>query len=70
MDPRNQSPFNAVPPAVLGLAFVIAAVELMFQAGEAGVLGGREAVGWRSSRSSGGRRRGPGTGSGRTAARA
>jgi membrane associated rhomboid family serine protease len=46
-DPRNQSPFNVVPPVVVGLAVVIAGIELLFQAGAAGVLGGREAVGWR-----------------------
>ena len=49
MDPRNQSPFNALPPVVVGLAVAIAAVELMFQAAEIGLVGGREAVGWRLS---------------------
>ena len=47
LDPRNQSPFNALPPVVVGLAVAIAAVELMFQAGALGFAGGREAVGWR-----------------------
>ena len=46
-DPRNQSPFNALPPVVVALAVLMAAVELMFQAGEAGLAGGRAAVGWR-----------------------
>ncbi|MGB3553698.1 MAG: rhomboid family intramembrane serine protease [Jannaschia sp.] len=46
-DPRNQSPFNALPPMVVALAAVIAGIELLFQAGEAGFLGGRGAVGWR-----------------------
>jgi membrane associated rhomboid family serine protease len=43
----NQSPFNALPPEVVGLAVVIAGIELIFQAGAAGLVGGREAVGWR-----------------------
>lgn len=48
MDPRNnQSPFNALPPVVVALAVVIFGIELMFQAGNAGLIGGREAVGWR-----------------------
>ena len=47
MDPRNQSPFNALPPTVVALAVVIVGIELMFQAGTAGFVGGREAVGWR-----------------------
>jgi membrane associated rhomboid family serine protease len=46
-DPRNQSPFNALPPEIVVIAVVIAGIELMFQAGEAGLVGGREAVGWR-----------------------
>ncbi len=47
MDPRNQSPFNALPPVVVALAVVVIAIELAFQAGAAGLIGGREAVGWR-----------------------
>ena len=46
-DPRNQSPFNALPPVVVALAVVIAGIELMFQAGASGLVGGPEAVGWR-----------------------
>lgn len=46
-DPRNQSPFNALPPVVVGLTLLIAGIELLFQAGAAGVLGGQDAVGWR-----------------------
>ena len=46
-DPRNQSPFNALPPEVVALAVVIAGIELIFQAGAAGLVGGREASGWR-----------------------
>ncbi|SDZ43185.1 Rhomboid family protein [Jannaschia faecimaris] len=47
MDPRQQSPFNALPPVVVALAVVIIGIELLFQAGTAGFIGGREAVGWR-----------------------
>ncbi len=47
MDPRNQSPFNALPPVVVALALVIAVLELAFEAGASGYLGGAEAVGWR-----------------------
>ncbi|MBM2575376.1 rhomboid family intramembrane serine protease [Jannaschia sp. Os4] len=44
VDPRNQSPFNAIPPVVLGLAALIAGVEMTFQLAQAGLLsGGREA---------------------------
>lgn len=37
-DPRNQSPFNALPPVVVGLAAVMAGVELAFQLARAGLL--------------------------------
>lgn len=47
MDPRNQSPFNALPPVIVALAVVIIGIEFLFQAGTAGFIGGREAVGWR-----------------------
>ncbi|MGC1260475.1 rhomboid family intramembrane serine protease [Jannaschia helgolandensis] len=47
LDPRNQSPFHSLPPVVVALAVVIIGIELMFQAGTAGLIGGREAVGWR-----------------------
>jgi membrane associated rhomboid family serine protease len=46
-DPRNQSPFNALPPEIVGLAVVLAGIELSFQAGTAGFVGGQEGVGWR-----------------------
>ena len=49
MDPRNQSPFNSLPPVVVALAVLVIGIELMFQAGNAGLIGGREAVGWRLS---------------------
>ena len=43
----EQSPFNAIPPAVLLLAGVMAGVEIAFQAGEAGFVGGPGSIGWR-----------------------
>lgn len=44
---HEESPFNALPPIVVALALVIFGVELMFQAGARGFVGGPEAVGWR-----------------------
>ncbi len=43
----DESPFNSIPPVVVLLAIVIAAVEIVFQAGETGFVGGPQAVGWR-----------------------
>jgi membrane associated rhomboid family serine protease len=47
-DPRNQSPFNALPPVVVALTAVIAGIELLFQAGEAGLIGARAGDLWRA----------------------
>ncbi|CUH27935.1 Rhomboid family protein [Jannaschia seosinensis] len=47
IDPRNQNPFNTLPPLVVGLAVVIMGIEVLFQLGTLGLIGGREAVGWR-----------------------
>lgn len=47
MDPRPQSPFNALPPVIVAMAVIIIGIEVMFQLGEAGIIGGRDAVGWR-----------------------
>ncbi|MGB5559092.1 MAG: rhomboid family intramembrane serine protease [Paracoccaceae bacterium] len=44
---HEESPFNALPPIVVALALVIFGVELMFQAGARGFIGGPQAVGWR-----------------------
>ncbi len=44
---HEESPFNALPPIVVALALVIFGVELMFQAGARGFVGGPVAVGWR-----------------------
>ncbi|MGB3406211.1 MAG: rhomboid family intramembrane serine protease [Jannaschia sp.] len=46
-DPRQQSPFNVLPPVIVAMAVLIGGIEVMFQLGEAGIIGGREAVGWR-----------------------
>lgn len=43
----DENPFNALPPIVIVLALAIAAVEICFQAGESGFIGGPQAVGWR-----------------------
>lgn len=47
MSDRPESPFNDLPPAVVALALVIAGIELAFQIGSYGVIGGPDAVGWR-----------------------
>lgn len=44
---HEESPFNALPPIVVALAILILGVELLFQAGMRGFLGGPGAVGWR-----------------------
>lgn len=44
---HNASPVNPIPPAVLALAAVIALIEVAFQLGARGLVGGPEAVGWR-----------------------
>jgi rhomboid protease GluP len=43
----NAPPLNPLPPIVVALAVFILGVELVFQAGEAGLAGGPEATGWR-----------------------
>ena len=44
---NNESPVNPLPPVVLALAAVIFAIEMLFQLGARGIIGGPEAVGWR-----------------------
>ena len=44
---HNASPVNPLPPVIVALALVIAGVELAFQMGVRGLVGGPEAVGWR-----------------------
>lgn len=46
---REEMPFNALPPAVVALVLLIAGIELSFQAGLFGIIGGPEAIGWRVS---------------------
>lgn len=40
-------PFQPLPPPVVGMALAAAGVELVFQLGVAGMVGGPEALGWR-----------------------
>ena len=42
-----ESPFNAVPPVILILALAAGLVEIALMLGEAGLIGGPAAVGWR-----------------------
>ena len=42
-----ESPFNAIPPVILLLVVAIAAIELTLSAGQAGIVGGAQGVGWR-----------------------
>lgn len=42
-------PFNPLPPVVVLLVILIGAVELMFQLGENGILGGPAGRGWRGA---------------------
>ncbi|MDA1286289.1 MAG: rhomboid family intramembrane serine protease [Proteobacteria bacterium] len=44
---QNASPINHVPAVVVLVCMVIGAVELVLQAGEYGLIGGQNAVGWR-----------------------
>lgn len=47
-NPDADAPFfNDVPPVVVALAILLAAIELVFQAGSAGLIGGPGAVNWR-----------------------
>ncbi len=43
----DAAPINPLPPAVIILALIIVAVELVFQAATQGFLGGAQGVGWR-----------------------
>lgn len=46
-DPDIQPPFNPIPAAVVLVFLAIAAVEAVLSLGEAGLIGGPGAVGWR-----------------------
>jgi len=45
--PRPVSAFNALPPLISAIAIMIVAIELVFQLGARGLVGGPQAVGWR-----------------------
>lgn len=45
---ENQSPFNSIPSLPLALVLVIAGIELIFSAAEAGFIGGPTSIGWRA----------------------
>ncbi|WP_298260652.1 rhomboid family intramembrane serine protease [uncultured Litoreibacter sp.] len=45
----DESPFNALPPVVVALAILLAGVEVIFQAGASGLVGGAQGIGWRLS---------------------
>lgn len=49
MQDLNAPPLNPLPPVVLLLALPMIALELMFSLGDAGVIGGPAAVGWRTT---------------------
>lgn len=44
---QEELPFNPVPPVVVALALIIFGIEMIFEAGARGFIGGPEAVGWR-----------------------
>ncbi|MDF0603045.1 rhomboid family intramembrane serine protease [Psychromarinibacter sp. C21-152] len=46
--PHMESPFNALPAVVVALALALFGVEAVLQLGERGLVGGPEAVGWRT----------------------
>lgn len=47
-DPNaDVSPFNALPPVIVGIAMVMGAVEIVLQLGASGLVGPPEAIGWR-----------------------
>lgn len=44
---HNESPLNPLPPVVIALFLVIVGVEIVFNLGARGLIGGPQAVGWR-----------------------
>lgn len=48
-NPYDESPLNPLPMVVILLAGTIFAIEMIFQLGERGLIGGPTAVGWRLS---------------------
>ena len=49
MQDNTAPPLNPLPPVVWLLALPMIALEIIFSLGEAGMIGGRTAVGWRTS---------------------
>ncbi len=47
--PHNESPVNPLPPVVVALFLVMAGIEAAFSLAARGLVGGREAVGWRTN---------------------
>lgn len=45
---RPEGPFNALPPMVVAIALVLGGIELVFQIGSLGLIGGHDAIGWRN----------------------
>jgi len=45
--PHEESPLNPLPPVVVVLALAMGGIEIAFQLGERGLIGGPNAVGWR-----------------------
>ena len=48
-DYRGESPINPIPPLVLAIFVVMAGIEVVFQLGARGFVGGPAAVGWRTN---------------------
>jgi len=46
---ENMSPVNPLPPVVIGLALAVFLIEAVFNLGARGLVGGPEAIGWRTS---------------------
>lgn len=46
-DPHNEPPLNPLPPVVIALFLVIIGIEIAFNLGARGLIGGPQAVGWR-----------------------
>ena len=48
-DMRGESPVNPIPPLILALFVVMVGIEAVFQLGARGLIGGPDAIGWRSA---------------------
>jgi hypothetical protein len=42
-----ESPFNTIPPVIILLVVIVAAIELTLSAGASGLIGGPSGIGWR-----------------------